>query len=42
MLDTLLNDPWSVAKSLLEGVQGSAEFVAADNHAFSIVFSQDS
>ena len=39
--DQLINDPWNAAKSIVEGVQSSTEFVIANNYASSVVLSQD-
>lgn len=35
------NDPWALAKSIVDNVQADANFVVANNHAYSIVFGQD-
>lgn len=37
----IINDPWTVAKRIVDAVQADADFVVADNHAYSVVLHQD-
>lgn len=39
--EQIINDPWKLAKSMVDSVQASSEFVVANDRAYSIVFSQD-